>query len=74
MPVVVQFVNGDVKTYPYADAAHREDRWIAVSKRNSKKHEVDDLDFLDARGVRVVQVLKHGVLHQLLIGDVRQES
>ena len=67
MPVVVQFVNGDVKTYPYADAAHRKDSWIAVSKRNPEKHEVDDLDLLDARGVSVVQVLEHGVLRQLLI-------
>ena len=73
MPVVVHSVSGKTQTFQQADAASRKGDWIAVSRWNPQKHRLEAIELLDARDVTVAEVIKHGVLQQIVAGARRRE-
>ena len=73
MSVTVHFVEGQPKTYRSATGAARRDRFIVVTRWNTKRQRPDDLEILDARGVTVAEVFNRvGVRKQIVRGGPHQ--
>ena len=74
MPVVVHFVDLTTKRYNQATAANNQDSLLRVSKWNSKKRRLEDLEVLPADIVTLAEVFdRGGVLQRIELGTGRRQ-
>ena len=75
MSVVVHFVSGTTKTYAQADAANHDGSLFRVSKWNSKRQKLEDLEVLQAHVVTLAEVFsRSGVLQRIELGAGQRQS